>query len=40
MHLTSGIHAFAAEMPLNVVQQDMGHASLDTPTGYTASEER
>ena len=35
-----GTHAVAAGMPLDVVQQNMGHASLDTTTGYTVSEER
>ena len=37
---TYGTHAVAAGMPLDVVQQNMGHASLDTTTGYTVSEER
>ena len=37
---TYGTHAVAAGMPLDVVQQNMGHASLDTTTGYTTSEER
>lgn len=37
---THGTHAVAAGMPLDVVQQNMGHASLDTTTGYTTSEER
>ena len=35
-----GTHAVAAGMPLDVIQQNMGHASLDTTTGYTVSEER
>ena len=37
---THGTHAVAAGMPLDVIQQNMGHASLDTTTGYTTSEER
>ena len=37
---TYGTHAVAAGMPLDVVQQNMGHASLDTTTCYTVSEER
>jgi site-specific recombinase XerD len=37
---THGSHAVAAGMPLDVLQQNMGHASLDTTTGYTTSEER
>jgi site-specific recombinase XerD len=37
---THGTHAVAAGMPLDVLQQNMGHASLDTTTGYTTSEER
>ena len=40
MRHTYGTHAVAAGMPLDVVQQNMGHASLDTTTGYTVSEER
>jgi site-specific recombinase XerD len=40
MRHTYGSHAVAAGMPLDVVQQNMGHASLDTTTGYTTSEER
>jgi integrase len=40
MRHTCGTHAIAAGMPLDVVQQNMGHASLDTTTGYTTSEER
>ena len=40
MRHTYGTHAVAAGMPLDVVQQNMGHASLDTTTGYTTSEER
>jgi integrase len=35
-----GTHAVAGGMPLDVVQQNLGHASLDTTTGYTTSEER
>ena len=31
---------FLPGLPLDVVQQNMGHASLDTTTGYTTSEER
>lgn len=34
---THGTHAVAAGMPLAVVQQNMGHASLDTTTGYITS---
>ena len=34
---THGTHAVAAGMPLDVVQQNMGHASLDTTTGYITS---
>lgn len=37
---THGSHAAAAGIPLNVLQQNMGHASLDTTTIYTTSEER
>ena len=37
---THGTHAVAGGMPLDVIQQNMGHASLDTTTGYTTSEER
>lgn len=37
---THGTHAVAAGVPLDIVQQNMGHASLDTTTGYTTSEER
>ena len=37
---THGTHAVAGGMPLDVVQQNLGHASLDTTTGYTTSEER
>ena len=40
MRHTYGTHAVAAGMPLDVVQQNMGHASLDTTTGYTTTEER
>ena len=40
MRHTYGTHAVAAGMPLDLVQQNMGHASLDTTTGYTTSEER
>ena len=40
MRHTYGTHAVSAGMPLDVVQQNMGHASLDTTTGYTTSEER
>jgi integrase len=40
MRHTYGTHAVAAGMPLDVVQQNRGHASLDTTTGYTTSEER
>jgi AcrR family transcriptional regulator len=40
MRHTYGTHAVGAGMPLDVVQQNMGHASLDTTTGYTTSEER
>ena len=40
MRHTYGTHAVAAGMPLDIVQQNMGHASLDTTTGYTTSEER
>ena len=40
MRHTYGTHAVAAGMPLDVVQQNMGHASLDTTTGYITSEER
>ena len=34
---THGTHAVAAGMPLDVMQQNMGHASLDTTTGYIIS---
>ena len=34
---THGTHAVAAGMPLDVVQQNLGHASLDTTTGYITS---
>ena len=34
---THGTHAVAAGMPLDVVQQNMGHASLDTTMGYITS---
>jgi len=34
---THGTHAVAAGMPLDVLQQNMGHASLDTTTGYITS---
>jgi site-specific recombinase XerD len=34
---THGTHAVGAGMPLDVVQQNMGHASLDTTTGYITS---
>lgn len=37
---THGAHAVAAGTPLDVLQQNMGHASLDTTTIYTTSEER
>ena len=37
---TYGTHVVAAGMPLDVLQQNMGHASLATTTGYTGSEER
>ncbi len=40
MRHTYDTHAVAAGMSLDVVQQNMGHASLDTTTGYTTSEER
>lgn len=40
MRHTYVTHAVAAGMALDVVQQNMGHASLDTTTGYTTSEER
>lgn len=34
---THGTHAVAAGLPLDVLQQNMGHASLDTTTGYITS---
>ena len=37
---THGAHAVAAGTPLDVLQQNLGHASLDTTTIYTTSEER
>lgn len=37
---THGAHAVAAGMPLDVLQQNLGHASLDTTTIYTTTEER
>lgn len=37
---THGTHAVAGGMALDIIQQNMGHASLDTTTGYTTSEER
>lgn len=40
MRHTHGSHSVAAGTPLDVVQQNMGHASLNTTTIYTTSEER
>lgn len=37
---THGMHAVAAGMPLDIVQQNMGHDSLDTTTIYVTSPER
>jgi hypothetical protein len=37
---THGSHSVAAGTPLDVLQQNLGHASLDTTTIYTTSEER
>jgi integrase len=37
---THGSHSVAAGMPLDVLQQNLGHASLDTTTIYTTSEDR
>ncbi|RZI40340.1 int, tyrosine-based site-specific recombinase [Herbaspirillum sp. HC18] len=37
---THGSHAIAAGMPLDVLQENFGHASLDTTTIYTTSEQR
>lgn len=37
---THGSHAVAAGMPLDIVQQNMGHASLNTTTIYVTSEDR
>lgn len=34
---THGTHALTAGMPLDIVQQNMRHASLDTTTGYITS---
>jgi site-specific recombinase XerD len=36
---THGSHAVAAGTELNVVQQNLGHGSLNTTTIYTTSEE-
>jgi site-specific recombinase XerD len=40
MRHTYGTSAVAAGMSRDGVQQNMGHASLDTTPGYTISEER
>jgi site-specific recombinase XerD len=40
MRHTHGSHSVAAGTPLDVIQQNMGHASLNTTTIYTTSEER
>jgi site-specific recombinase XerD len=40
MRHTHGSHAVAAGMDINVVQQNLGHASLATTTRYTTSEAR
>ncbi len=37
---THGSHAVAAGMPLDVLQENLGHASLTTTTIYTTSEQR
>lgn len=37
---THGTHAVAAGTPLDVVQQNLGHASLNTTTVYVTSEDR
>jgi site-specific recombinase XerD len=36
---THGMHAAALGMPLEVLQQNLGHASLQTTTGYSTSAE-
>lgn len=40
MRHTHGTHAVAAGMPLDVLQQNLGHASLNTTTIYATAEER
>lgn len=37
---THGSHAVAAGIPLEVIQQNMGHASLNTTTRYVTSEDK
>ncbi len=37
---THGMHAVESGMPLDVVQQNMGHDSLDTTTIYVTAEQR
>ncbi len=37
---THGSHAVAAGIPIDIVQQNMGHASLNTTTIYVTSEDR
>jgi integrase len=37
---THGSHSVAAGTPLDIVQQKMGHASIDTTTIYVTSEDR
>ena len=37
---THGMHAVESGMPLDVVQQNMGHESLDTTTIYVTAEQR
>lgn len=37
---THGSHAVAAGVPLEILQQNLGHASIDTTTLYTTTEDR
>lgn len=37
---TQGLHAVAAGIPLDVLQENLGHASLSILTIYTTSEQR
>ncbi|MEC4717596.1 tyrosine-type recombinase/integrase [Noviherbaspirillum sp. CPCC 100848] len=40
MRHTYGAHAVEAGMPLDVLQQTLGHASFDTTTIYVTTEDR